>query len=148
MKRYPIRAVKYMVQLCILFFVMFGLLQAFGYGNVTLSEMFDSSRGYILLAAVIFFALLYPFFGFTKKTLTFDASTNEAEVERVMGMCGYQRVEGEAQAMVFRAATMPKKIVLMWEDTIEINTVDGLSTMEGARKEVVKASFRMGTFIN
>lgn len=147
MKRYPIRVVKYVVYLAILFFVIFTFMNAVGGTNVPIDTLFTTTRGMWLLLVVVLFALLYPFFGFTKKTITIDASLKGEELQNVMNMCGYMRTAGTDQAMEFRANGGFKRLMLMYEDRITVTTVDGLSTMSGPRKEVVKAAFRAGTFI-
>lgn len=147
MKRYPIRAAKYVVYLAILFFVIFGFMNALGGTNLPLSTLFTTSRGALLGAALLVFALLYPFFGFVRKSITFDASQRAGDIERVMGMCGYMRSGGTDDKMEFRAVGTMKRLGLMFEDTIQITTLDGFSTLEGPRKEVVKAAYRMGTFV-
>lgn len=147
MNRYPIRVAKYIVYLSVLFLIIFSFMNAVGGTKVPLDTMFTSSRGLWMFVVVFVFALLYPFFGFVKKTLTFDAAQRVEDTERVMLMCGYKRISGEADALVFRADSSMKRLLLMYEDTITITTVDGLTTMAGPRKEVVKASFRMTTFV-
>lgn len=150
MKRYPIRAAKYAVYLIILFFILFGVMSAVG-NSSPMSVLWTSSRGLMFLGVVVVFALLYPFFGFTKKRLTFNAAGRVEDVERVMAMCGFKRVEAEthgANDMVFEANSKAKKVTMMWEDRIEITTDgDGVSYIEGNRKEAVRAAFRMGTYI-
>lgn len=150
MKRYPIRAAKYAVYLTLLFFILFALMRAFG-SSSSMSILWTTSRGLMFLGVVIVFALLYPFFGFTKKRLTFNAASRVDDVERVMAMCGFKRIETETRGpgdMLFAAASTAKKVILMWEDQIEITTdADGISYIEGNRKEAVRAAFRMGTYI-
>ena len=150
MKRYPIRAAKYAVYLIILFFILFAVMRAVG-SSSPMSVLWTTSRGLMFLGVVIVFALLYPFFGFTRKRLTFDAASRVEDVERVMAMCGFKRVEAEthgANDMVFEANSKAKKVTMMWEDRIEITTdAGGVSYIEGNRKEAVRAAFRMGTYI-
>lgn len=149
MKRYPIRAAKYAVYLIILFFILFALLRAFGSAS-SMSVLWTTSRGLMFLGVVVVFAMLYPFFGFTRKRLTFDAAARVEDVERVMAMCGFKRIEADshkADDMLFQADSTAKKVTMMWEDKVEITTTDGISYIEGNRKEVVRAAFRMGTYI-
>lgn len=150
MKRYPIRAAKYAVYLIILFFILFALLRAFGSAS-PMSVLWSTSRGWMFLGVVVIFALLYPFFGFTRKRLTFDAAKRVEDVERVMAMCGFRRIDAEnhgADDMLFQSESTAKKIAMMWEDKVEITTdSNGISYIEGNRKEVVRAAFRMGTYI-
>lgn len=147
MKRYPIRAAKYALQLIVLFIVFYGILRAVNYDKAPLSALWESSRGLVLLGAVVVFALSYPFFGFTRKTLTFEAPVRLDDVNRVMAMSGYERVGGENNAMLYRAVSKVKRMALQYEDEITITTEDGVSVMEGPRKEVVKIAFRMQTYI-
>lgn len=150
MKRYPIRAAKYAVYLIILFFILFTVMRAVG-SSSPMSVLWSTSRGLMFLGVVIVFALLYPFFGFTRKRLTFNAASRIEDVERVMAMCGFKRVEADthgANDMIFEANSKAKKVTMMWEDRIEITTDgDGVSYIEGNRKEAVRAAFRMGTYI-
>lgn len=148
MERYVVRAAKYVVYLLVLFFIIFAFMDAINGTNVPMWSIFTSTRGMMLGVVVLVFALIYPFFGFTKKTLTFDASKRREDVERVMTMNGYlPSAESTDSVMVFRAKSVAKKLMLMWEDQIVITTVDTLSVIKGARKEVVKATFRFNTFI-
>ena len=150
MKRYPIRAAKYAVYLIILFFILFALLRAFGSAS-PIDVLWSTSRGLMFLGVVVIFALLYPFFGFTRKRLTFNAASRAEDVERIMAMCGFKRIDAEnhgADHMLVEATSTAKKLTMMWEDQVEITTdADGVSYIEGNRKEVVRAAFRMGTYI-
>lgn len=149
MKRYPIRVAKYAAYLVVLFFVIYVMLMAFG-SAAPMEVLWSTSQGYMMIGAVVVFALMYPFFGFTKKRLTFNAAERVEDVERIMGLCGFERVEADIHGsddMVFAATTTSKRLLMMYEDRIEITTVDGLSSIEGNRKEVVRAAFRMGTYI-
>lgn len=148
LSKYFVRVVKYVVQLIVLFVILFGVMSITSkIGFVDYFSAFMSQRGLILLCVIIVFALAYPFFGFTKKRLTFDANKHVDEIENVMLLCGFIKVSQDADRLVYRAKTITKKIFLMFEDQIVISTQDGLSMIEGPRKEAVKASMRFETFI-
>lgn len=145
--RYLIRAAKYAVQLVVLFVVLFFLMKVFS-GSQIGWETFLSSRGVLISVVIVVFALLYPFFGFAKKTLTFNAELKVSEIENVMKLCGFTRIKGDdGQQMLFRAETQSKRLMMLYEDVITITTLDGVSVIEGNRKEVFRCYFRMGTFI-
>ena len=150
MKRYWIRAVKYALFLMVLFVGLYGLMQVFGMG-VSWETILSSDRWWKFVAVVVGFALVYPFLGYVRRRLTFRAADRVEDVERVMGMCGFRRVEAEghgAEEMVFEAVGTMKRASLMWEDRIVITTDEaGASWIEGNRKEAVRAAYRMGTFI-
>lgn len=148
MERYVIRAAKYVVYLVVLFFVIFFVMDLINDKQVPFWVMFSGSRGLVFSGIVIVFALIYPFFGFVKKTLTFDASSKVEEVVNVMNTCGFATAEASTpELQKFRARSTSKKVSMMWEDEVIIETIDGLSTIRGSRREVVKAAFRFGTFI-
>ena len=150
MKTYVIRALKYLLQFAVLFIILFGILNLTGYvrEGIDYKQVFLSANGALLLGFVLIFALAYPKFGFIKRTLTFNAHLNQDEVTRIMIMCGYVLTYSDDQTMTFRALGTIKKITLLYEDEIVIKTIDSLSTIEGPRKEAVKASFRFETYIN
>lgn len=147
MKRYPIRAVKYALQLVVLFILFYGILRAVGYDNAPLETLWTTNRGLFMVCAIVIFALLYPFFGFMKKTLSFDAQKKAEQVDNVMKMCGFEPLSNNNGVQVYRAVGSAKRLMMLYEDTITITTKDGFSVIEGVRKEVVKIYFRMGTFI-
>ncbi|MEF9949705.1 MAG: hypothetical protein RR752_00835 [Mucinivorans sp.] len=150
MKKYIIRVVKYVAYLAILFVIIFMLMSALGMVKVPFSTVLSTTRGFVALGIVLLFALFYPFFGFTVKTLTINASMHQEELNNVMSRCGYMPLGGEDQApgeLQFRAVSSMKRLMLIYEDQITVSTVDGLSRISGPRKEVVKIAFRIGTFI-
>lgn len=147
MNRYGIRAAKYVLQLTILFVVFYSVLNLVGYSKSPISLLWQTNAGGMMIGIIIFFALIQPFLGYTKKTLVFDANQRKEDVDRVMGMCGYIKVSETADQMIFRGSTTSKRLMHMFEEAITITTIDGLSVMQGPRKEVVKIYFRMGTFI-
>lgn len=148
MNRYFIRVGKYIIYFVVLFLIMFTILAAIQGSFDKLFTIYFSSQGVMLCGIILFFSLTYPFFGFTKKTLTFDATKRVDEVQNVMSMCGYKRIGGTDDAMLFGAASGMKKFQNMWEDTITITTIDELSTISGPRREIVRANLRFGTFIS
>ncbi len=149
-KRYWIRSGKYGLFLVLLFFGLYGLMRVFG-SAVSWEAILSSDRWWKFALAVVGFALVYPFVGYVRRRLTFRASERVEEVERVMGMCGFRRVDPEVHGdneMVFEAEGVMKRASLMWEDRIVITTDrEGASWIEGQRKEAVRAAYRMGTFI-
>ena len=149
MNRYAIRAAKYVVYLFVLFLLIFAVMNALGGTKLSLADLVTSTRGWWLAVVVVVFAAAYPFFGFTSKLLTLDAAAKADEVERVMGLCGYMRTDDRRDPMhqTYRASSGVKRLALMYEDTITVATQNGLSTMSGPRKEVVRAAFRTTTFV-
>jgi|GEM_PF-4319561 len=147
MKRYPIRVVKYAIQLSVLLVIIYAMMNSLGYNTMPVQTLWETTRGIMLLCAVLFFALLYPFFGFSKRTLTFDASQKVAEVDKVLNQGGFNRMNDDPNNLIYKAVTPMKRFLMLYEDTIAVNTVDGVSTIEGMRKDVVKAFMRMDIYV-
>lgn len=149
MTTYLRRVAKYVVYLTILLGLIFLVMDLTNTSKVPMTEVFKTSQSVYFFIVVVIFSLLSPFMNFTKKVLTFDARRNQDEVVRVMAMCGYKQDESSnSDVMVFRAESFVKRLALRFEDKIEINTSsEDISVMSGPRREVVKAAFRMGSFI-
>ena len=146
MKRYPIRVIKYAIQLLILLILIFIIMKALGYASLPVQSLINS-RGLMLLAIVVFFALFYPFFGFVKRPLSFDASKNLEAVDKALNMGGFKRVNDDLNNIIYQANTPLKRLFMMYEDNITIKTEDGVSVIEGMRKDVVKAYLRMDIYL-
>ncbi len=137
----------YLVVLAALILFVMGLFSKNGFTDY--KAIMLSSRVWYFGIFVVGFALIYPFMGYSKKLLTCNAEEKQEDVARVMLMCGYALASKSEGVMTFRAQRAMKRVSLMGEDkiTISTNADEGLSTMSGPRKEVVRAAFRIGTYI-
>lgn len=146
MERYPIRVVKYFVYLTVLLSVVLGIFYLIDANSISFNEM-KTTRGLLMFGVIFILVLLHPVMGYVKKTLVFDANQKGDEVDKVMNMCGYTKILDTPQTKQYRATTLFKRLNHMFEDQITITTADEVSIMTGPRKDVVRAYFRMGTFI-
>ncbi len=148
MKQYIRRAVKYVIYFTLLALGVFALLNVTGYSTTTLPQLVQSSRGWSLWAVIGGFSLVYPLIGFARRRLSFNAGARIEDVERIMGMCGFKKISGDGDRMIFRARSWVKRLSMVFEDRLEITTDGrGASYISGHRGEVVRAAFRMGTYI-
>lgn len=147
MKTYFIRVIKYAIYLVVLLGILLFVMSALSSNTLSLSEVMSSSRGIYLVVFLLVFALIQPFMGYVKRTLTFDATTQIEQITNVMALNGYSRSADENGAIVFRASSKAKRLFLYFEDKIVITTDDSLSVISGPRREVVRAIFRFNTFI-
>ena len=85
MKTHIVRAVKYLIWLALLFTLVFALMISTGTSRVgageALHELFGSSRGMLMIATIVVLALLYPRFGFTRRSVRADL---KADRERIL----------------------------------------------------------------
>ena len=112
-----------------------------------LHELFDSSRGMLMIATIVVLALLYPRFGFTRRSVRADLKADRERILQTLHTSGYSLVAESEGTMIFRASSPLKRALLLWEDRIAV-TADGESiTLDGIRKEVVRAEFRLKSFL-
>lgn len=149
MKNYIRRAIKYFFSLIILMFILFAFMYLTGTAaSDNYFETLSSERGIFMLVSLLGLAALYPYFGYTKRTLDVNFEQNKDAVLKVMDLCGYQAdhttQDGE---IVFRASTAVKKIKYLGEDTIVLSTQADKMALEGVRKELVRIEYRLRTFL-
>lgn len=151
MKTYIVRAAKYLIWLALLFALVFALMVSTGTSRVgageALHELFGSSRGMLMIAAIVVLALLYPRFGFTRRSVRADLRADRERILQTLHASGYSLAAESEGEMIFRASSPLKRALLLWEDCITV-TADGDSiTLDGIRKEVVRAEFRLKSFL-
>ena len=136
-KTYIVRSLKYLVWLLLLFTLVFTLMLATGTSRADagrdLAELFGSQRGRLMLAVIVVVAA--DFTGDRELILsTFRAN-------------GFSLVREQDGTMVFRASSPLKRALLLWEDRIAVTDAGGSVVLDGIRKEVVKAEFRLRSHI-
>ncbi len=147
MKKYFVRAAKYIVQLTVLFAVLFTLMKLTGTATHDgFSDIFASARGIAMLATLFLLSFLYPVFGFVSRTVKADIAADRDKIIQALAMCGYDLDSESDGSMLFRAGTA-KRVMLLWEDGITIARDDNYITMSGVRSQVVKAEFRLKSML-
>lgn len=151
MNRYFIRAVKYLVWLVILFFLVFTLMIATGTSRLgaeeSLTALFGSQRGLLMLGMILILSLLYPKFGYTTCVVKANLADNRDNILKVFDMGGYKLESESPGRMVFRAESPVRKALMLWEDTIVVTADDNYIFIDGIRKETVRAEFRLKSFL-
>ncbi|MFI3298840.1 MAG: hypothetical protein R3Y49_03450 [Rikenellaceae bacterium] len=147
MKIYLRRAFRYALYLCIILVILTFVLKSIQGGEWALITAAKSGRLLYILSVLVGFALLYPSFSYPSRSLPFSAELYKEDVERVMAMCGYVKKGEDGNKMIFRSAKGFNRLILLYEDAITITSGAHSSTISGPRREVVKALYRLGTFI-
>lgn len=147
MKKNLIRSLKYILQLVVLFGVLFTLMKLSGTANdESFAEVFSSTRGILLLAAIILLAVFYPRFGFATRVVKADIAADREKIFQVMHMGGYSLESEQDGVMIFRAGGL-RRAMMLWEDGITVASDDNYITISGIRKQVVKAEFRLKSML-
>ena len=146
-KTYIVRALKYLVWLVLLFMLVFTLMALTGTSRAgagdLFAELFGTSRGAVMIAVIVVLALLYPRFGFTRRTLRASLAADRDLIVGVFAGNGFAPVAESGSEIRFRAASPPKRALLLWEDTITVTAAGDTIVIDGIRKEAVKAEFRL-----
>ncbi len=151
MNRYLIRSLKYLLWLVILLALIFVLMTLTGtsrYGaDESLHQLFGTSRGAMMICAIVLLALLYPRFGFVRRVLRADLGANREVILEAFARNAYKLVSENERGMAFRAVKPLKKWMLLGEDTIAVVPAPEGFALEGIRREVVNVEFRLKPFL-
>lgn len=148
MNSYLRRAVKYILYLVVVLTILFALLEATGSGGIDrLGAIFTTSRGQILLGAMLVLGLCYPSFGFVKRTLKGDIAADRQKILQAFEQNGYVPTDQADGVLRFRAGSGLKRFMAMYEDAVTVRADDNYIILEGLRKEVVKVEFRLKSLL-
>ncbi len=149
---YIVHGLKYFLKLLLLLVLIYLILFLFGQAKVSAGqfamELFTTTRGILLFVALFALAMFYPLFGFVRRTVAADIVEDRDRIINAFHASGYMMKEmEEGKRMVFRAASVMKKITMVWDDKITVTADGGHIILEGIRKETVQAEFRINTYM-
>lgn len=138
--KYIVRSLKYFCYLLVLLALIIGILTATGFVEADLSTMFINGYDSLWQIALImlFFALIYPRFGFSRRTVRLYGSPEELRpvLLRVMEDLGY-RMESEGNGdYAFLRRSGLSRALKMWEDRICISTSGAGLEIEGLTRDL------------
>ncbi len=142
-------AAKYLVYITIFITLAFGIFSLLSTQMVIDFDSLIGVRGVALIGMLVIFSLLQPLWAYTTQTLNFDATRVTDKVTEILDMSGYELVhhsEGESGngLLVFRYKSTTKRIIGGYATNgIRITTIDGVSTIKGARRDVTPVMIRL-----
>ena len=138
------RALKYFLQITIIFVLIIGILMLSGFVSKDVAVAFRNgwtSIGYIFfLFAVMSFA--YPFFGYGKRTIRAQGEPSEywGAIGQAMELRGYEPCgETEGGGRKYRLSSGFARTMRLWEDTLTIEPVLGGFQAEGLVRDLTRA---------
>lgn len=150
-KVYIIRSIKYLIWLMLLFILLFLLMLATETSQVdagqSIHELFNTRRGQLMLGVIVVLAALYPKFGFTQRTVPADLTANRELILKTFHANNYTLIEEQGNVLIFRASSPLKRVLMMGEDRITVTGQGNSIVITGIRIEVVKAEFRLKSFL-
>ena len=148
MKQYLIRSVKYLIWLTLLFIVVFLLMILTGGSQVgpaeSLELLFGSSRGTIMICAIVFLALLYPALRVCDPR---DSGRSAHQSRGDLGSLLPKRVSPDGRECEWDGLSgqyrMGNGCCCSGEDTLRVVPTPAGFTIGGLRREAVKVEFRL-----
>lgn len=140
--KYVIRSLKYFCYLILLLTIAILAMVLTGFVEADLSKMFiNGYDSFWQIALIMFaFALFYPRFGFTKRTVRLFGSPAELrpDVLRAMESLGYSLEKESDSGWSFRRRSGLSRALKMWEDRIVLTTTGAGMEAEGLTRDLVR----------
>lgn len=155
--QYFVRAVKYLLFLCVLYVGLEWLMLEFapteataGYTIMDIMQLrFAESRGKMLVVALVVLAALYPRFGFmTSRVEGCNLERDGLRLDNAMFAHGFRLVEERDGVRVYRGDGIMRRLMLMFEDRIEVRSVDGGIELKGMRRNVARVVYQLQTYLH
>ena len=146
--RYLIRAVKYFFAFCVLYVgvVCLSILTQKGMDIGvwdSISATMATERGRMLALAVVALSAAYPFFGFIKRSVKWDMTTDADRLVEIFAAAGFALKEQGEGKMVFKANNILDRLVMLFEDEIVVEQQGEQITLDGIRRGVAKVIYRL-----
>ena len=140
--KYIIRSLKYFCYLIILLTLIILALVLTGFVEADLSKMFVNGYDSLWQIALIMlaFALIYPRFGFSKRTAHLYGSPEELrpDVMKVMEGLGYALESEQDGTFSFRRRSGLSRALKMWEDRITLSPTGAGLEVEGLTRDLAR----------
>ena len=150
-QRYVVRAVKYLIRLLVLLAALSLLMMLTRTSRVSadqfFAEIFFTTRGLLLLVAVVLMAAFYPKYGYVERSVEGNLEEYRRHVVESLEKGGYRLDREEGNRMFFRAKSPLRRITMLGEDPITVTGADGRIILNGHRKQIVTAEFRLKSFM-
>ncbi len=141
------RAFKYFALLCITYFAMVYGLSFTGLMRLTPQETFmalvSSSRGIVMIVAILALSFSYPVFGFMRQEVSGDIKKHRDQIIAAFAANAF-KLESESDGeMVFGCDNFIKKITFLYEDRVTVTQVGDKLVLEGIRRAVPYIIYRL-----
>lgn len=143
------RAVKYFAAFCVIYLAVVWLSVSAmnGYEQSVWDYVWatlQTTRGQLLVVAVVVLSAFYPRFGFITRRVEWDMEDERDQIIATFALAGFSlREEGDGR-MVFRADNMLDRLVMLFEDEITVVQYGQWIDITGIRRGVAKVVYRMG----
>ena len=154
--RYVIRAVKYLVFLCVLYIGLEWLMLVISPSPATMGlDVWDilelrlaTQKGKMLVGAFVILAAFYPLFGFARKRI--DGCSFERDMTRInnaMQLYGFKLKEDRGDVKVYKADNIIRSLTMLFEDKIEVRATESGVEISGLRSKIARVAYQLETYI-
>lgn len=110
--------------------------------------LFASWRGWVLLTAILVLAGLYPRTGFIVRRVEGDPDDDRTQLLNALAREGYALAGEEEDTLRFRVRSPLRRAWLLGDDEIRAARYGQWIELEGPRRPVAMAAYRLEGFIN
>lgn len=148
-----IRSLKYLLLICVLYVALTWVSSVYTYDGMVdvwtlIRAQLGSQRGWMLIAASLLLALLYPRFGYIRRVVAgANIEDDRLRIDNAMKIYGFKFVEVRDGALVYRAEGIIHRLTLLFEDEILVCQVDGGVEVEGLRRAAVRILLQLKAYI-
>ena len=141
------RAVKYFAAFCVIYLAVVWLSVSTmnGYEQSVWDYVWatlQTTRGQLLVVAVVVLSAFYPRFGFITRRVEWDMEDERDQIIATFALAGFSlREEGDGR-MVFRADNMLDRLGMLFEDEIVVEQYAQWIDITGIRRGVAKVVFQ------
>lgn len=153
MIKYLRRALKYMIQLTLLFVLIIGILMLSGMVSKDVAVAFRSGwqSVWMILGLFVVMGLAYPFFGYGKRIIraTGDPASHWAAIDQALEGRGYVKAgETPEGGRRYHLGSPVNRASRLWEDTVTIDPVLGGFQAEGLVRDLARVVMSIDRKIN
>lgn len=150
--RYFIRSVKFLIALFVIYLAAVWIMIEAGASMLTMREtlqvLVHTTRGIVLLVAIVAWAAIYPRVGFVSRRVEGDMTDDREKIIRAFISAGYVLKSEDGEQMRFRAAGLFHKLRLLFEDEITVSQYGQWIVLDGIRRSVADVQMRLRTGLN
>lgn len=140
--KYIRRAVKYFIQISIIFVLIIGILMLTGMVDSNVDVAFRNGWKSVGLIFAAFFAMgfVYPLFGYGKRRIpaTGDPGEQWGAIDEAMTGRGYTLKEKTADGRKYILRSSVNRAARLWEDAITVSPVLGGFEAEGLVRDLAR----------
>ena len=124
MGKYFKRAICYFIKIVALIIGINALMWVTGTARVSTeafwAELFTSRRGVLLWSAVFVVSLLYPLYGFVRRTVKASVTADWEEIYRAFIVAGYVKSDSVGGVTTFRVSSPVRRLIMVGDTYADI----------------------------